>query len=316
MRKSLASIQALLEDETTDDLTKWRNFCFSQLTKLQYQKIYKKQEISKLMLEAQKLQSSYDEICNVEKEIQEKKQEILDTLSNAAKEGEIMRKQISKAFSQQKRSFDLQRAPSLLKTRLEIHHVKMENEIMKKMNISIDTLDKLNSKLTTMKQKILKINKIIVQNNSKYEQYSKESQSLQNEIESIEIPDFSPEIQSLSLKYRNTTEASKTLFAIEDKISKYQSSLQKIPKLEYHPSDCSAIENLIEQEKQKQKEILDSIIEQYNTDQLQSEIIEMKQQLSELEVKVSETDQATSLQLDQFQSEFNKQEIYYQCTIQ
>ena len=44
LRKSLASIQALLEDETTDDLTKWRNFCFSQLTQYQNQKYYKKQK--------------------------------------------------------------------------------------------------------------------------------------------------------------------------------------------------------------------------------------------------------------------------------
>ena len=105
LRKSLASIQALLEDETTDDLTKWRNFCFSQLTKLQYQKLYKKTEISKLNLEKDKLQNAYEEICNAEKEILEKKQEILNSLDTATKEGEIMRQQISKACSIQKKSF-------------------------------------------------------------------------------------------------------------------------------------------------------------------------------------------------------------------
>lgn len=316
MRKSLLSIQALLEDETTDDLTKWRNFCFSQITKLQYQKFYKKQEMSRLMQENQKLQKSYEEVCNIEKEILEKKQEILNVLSNATNEGEMMRKQINKAFSQQRKSFDLQRAPSLLKTRLEIHQVKMEDEIMKKMNISISTLEKINSKLNTIKQKILKINQIIVQNRSKYEQYSKENQSLQSEIEDITIPEFSPQIQSLSLKFRNTSEASKMLFAIEDKISNYQSALQKTPKLEYHPSDCSAIENLIEQEKQKQNEILDSIIKQYDTDQLQSEIIQMREQLSELTNKVTEAEQDSSLKLNGIRSSFNKQEIEYQNQIQ
>lgn len=316
LRKSLASIQALLEDETTDDLTKWRIFCFSQLTKLQYQKLNKKTEISKLNLEKDKLQNTYEEICNAEKEILEKKQEILNSLDTATKEGETMRQQISKACSIQKKSFDLQRAPSLLKTRLEIHKVKMEDEIMKKMNISIATLEKLNFKLVSLKQKVGKINQIIIQNRSKYDQYSKEIQQLQKQIEDIAIPEFSHEIQSLSLKFRNTTEASKTLFAIEDKISNYRSALQKTPKLDYRPSDCSAIESLIEQEKQKQKEIFESIVNQYNTDQIKSEISEMKQKSSELSDLLSEVEQNSSLKLNQINANFNKQEINYQRQIQ
>lgn len=316
MKKSLINIQALLEDETTDDLTKWRNFCFSQLAKLQTLKFFKRQEKLKLMIESQKLQNSYEELCNTAKEVQEKKQEILIALSNAMKEGEDMRKQINKSFSQQKKSIDLQRAPSLLQTRLKIHQVKMEDEINKKMNISNITLDKLNSKIDTIKQKVLKITKYIIQIRSKYEQYSKENQQLQKEIEDITIPEFSHEIQSISLKFRNTTEASKTLFAIEDKVSNYQSKLQKMPKLDYHPSDCKALEELIDQEEQKQKEIINSIANQYNTDEIMSEIREMKQKLADLSDQVSEVNQDSSLKLSQLHSNFSEQEIEYQKQIE
>ncbi|OHS98324.1 hypothetical protein TRFO_08889 [Tritrichomonas foetus] len=319
IRRSLLSIQALLEDETTDDLTKWRNFCYSQLTQLKFHKFTKNHEISEINKESHKLQQTFEEISKIEQEIIKSKHQIMEAIQNAKQQEEEIRKKIEQAHQSYEKqtniSLILQSAPNFLKTRMQVHKVKFI-EIIKKFDSINSLLNSLNLKISTLNTKLQQLTKAISQNKNKYYRFQEENQTLQKQTKSIVIPDFSQEIQSLSLKFKNSTEASKTLFAVDDKIAYYESELGKTTKLDYKPSDCAALETLIEQEKKKQKDIMDSIVNQYNTDSLKQEIFEAKQQILKLSTQVSEAEQDSSLKMTEIRVKFDKQEDYYQNQIQ
>ena len=316
MRQSLHSIQLLLNDTTTDDLTKWRNFCFSQLTKLEYNKFFQKQEISKLEQESQRLGTIINDISINEKEIESKKQELLEAISNAKKESNFIREKIAYACNKKGNSFDIQNAPVFFETRLQVHQAKMRDEILPKFNAAFSKIDKTLSKISQIKLKFQKLNKIIFQNKLKYEQYTEESQSVQQLIDGLKIPNYSPEVKAISSKFQNIEEASTTLLALENKIRALELELPKSMKLEYRPSECSTLESLIEEEKSNQKDRLNEIIKQYDTDKLQEEVRDIKQKASELTIQLSMLQQDSNAKVNDLKSTFDKKESELQITIQ
>ena len=319
MKRSLINLQNLLEDEVTDDLTKWRNFCFSQLMQIQYQKFYKRKEKEKMIIEGEKINNSFDEVCKAYLEIIKSKNQLCQLIEEAKDKENAIRLNIEKAHQSYERqtniSLILQNAPTFFKTRMQVFKVKMI-DISKKMEISYSNMNKIIARLTTINQKLHNLIQVCNQNRTKYELLQEENNSLQKKINDSKVSEFSHEIESLAIKFKNTTEASKTLFAIDDKIAFYESELKKTNKLEYKPSDCGAIEILIEQEKQKQKDLLESITRQYDTEQLEQEISNAKQTVNKLTTELNEMQQSTSLTISEIRSEFSKQEEKYQFQIQ
>ena len=292
MHPALLSVLRVMEEETVDDISKWRKFCFTQTVRLRatefahFQRgLEFKQRSEELARELAELTKEFNAVNDVKVKMEESLQSVVD-----------LQKQISDKFRHMKEAKDndamltvkLERAPSLFVSILQGHQLTRIPDIEKLFAGAAKKAGAVNAQLDRVKAKIEKLSKVLQNRRDEVRQSKVIRERLESEIESlseqlkqVKIASFPSDVVSISAQFENATEASKRLLTLEREIAELQTKMSGIH-LDSRPSEAAVIEALIDKEKEAQEKLMKSVLDKYNTDELDAEIECAKEELREL----------------------------------
>lgn len=317
MNSALLGIMRVMEDETVDDITKWRKFCFTQTVRLRatefahFQRGLEFEQHSHLLAkELAELTGNFNKLLEVKKKLEDSLQSVVD-----------LEKQISNKFKHMKEAKDndamltvkLERAPNVFLSILQGHQLTNIPDIEKLFATAAKKAGLLTAQLDRVKAKIDKLAKLlqtrrdeIRQSKIIHERLESEIESLQDQLKQVKIASFPSDILSISSQFENASEASKRLLTLEQEIAELQTKMSNI-QLDNRPSEASVIEGLIEREKEAQEKLMQNLLEKYNTDELDLEIESANQELEELKAEAERVRSECSAKTKQITTESEAQ---------
>lgn len=296
------------EDETTDSITKWRNFVFTQITRIKIAELYHQQDINECKNEMFKLeailQDSRDKLC----EIQAINQSLNDEYNQAEEKNLIVQSQYDKAEAVQECNADMQIKLRILLRTIE-HHTKHFGTKLKDLqnpkNEIFTKIEKLSMQIDNAKKRIDRMMKEI--NTRKKKQYEssveknyldKEIQALKEKIAKTIIPEIPDELIAIRHEFKSKQEALYRLQAYATENEKLKGQINST-KLSVLPDERNTLNMLINKEIETQNELLRNLENNYNTDNLEKEINDSKNRAAELEKKLNEIKERTKNQEQQ-----------------
>ena len=292
MNPALLSIMKVLENETVDDITKWRNFCFTQTVRLRATEFMHYQKGLEYKQKADKLTKELSELTQKLKSLTD----IKETVEKSLKDAADVEKEINDKFRKMKVAKDndailmvkLTRAPEVFMSIYQGHQLtripdidKMFSALQKRSEAMVAQLGRIRAKIETLTKIMQDRRDDIRQNKIIGNRLQDEIKSLTEQIDGIEIPDLPSEVLSISSQFENAAEASKRLLTIEREIAELQTKMSNIH-LDNRPSEAALIEGLIEKERENHEQLMQSVIEKYDTNDLEQEIAREKDELRQL----------------------------------
>jgi predicted nucleic acid-binding Zn-ribbon protein len=309
---SLIAILDLLEDEATDDLTKWRNLCFTQLTRLRVTEfehfqvglVYEKtstrltaefqnalERLSEITAIEENLKKSLEEVSRLEQEINSKFQHF--NKANASEN--LLQIQIDQAPQTFSAIYDSHRA-----TRLQDLQ-RLFVRVNKRINSLSTSIGRVEIKLQTLGGVIAKRREDHFRMETRADRLGNEISDLRTAFSEITLPTFPPEITAISSQFENSVEGSKKLLAIERSIAELEANMQKVH-LDNRPSQCGALEDLIVKQKASNRNLQQTLLDRYKTDSLENEIEQAQRDVDEAQAtlrRIRESTEAERLQMEE-----------------
>jgi chromosome segregation ATPase len=317
LSSSLRSILSVLENGTTEDITKWRNFCFTQLTRLRFSEFHHFQvglqfqqtstrltaelarisaELSELKVTQAGLESALGAVTDLEKLISAKFQRF-----NAADASENLIQ------------MQLDRAAQTFSDILESHQAtrikdldRLFARVSKKAAVASTAVARIWTKLQTLIRLVQKRKDETRQTDAMRDRLRSEISQLKETFSQIQPPVLPPEVSAIALQFENSTEAAKKLLAIERSIAELESSISRV-QLDNRPSQCAALEDLIDRHGSAQRELVQSVADKYRTDGVELEIEQAKQDVDELQKMLKQVHESTEAKCSQISKDTAKQ---------
>jgi chromosome segregation ATPase len=313
LSSSLRSILSVLEDETTDDITKWRNFCFRQLTRLRFSEFHHFQVGLQFQQTSTRLTEEISRISADLAELKETQATLRTTLAAATD----LEKLISAKFqrfnaadaSENLIQMQLDRAPQTFSDIFESHREtrikdldRLFARISKKVALVSAAVDRIETKLQTLIRLLQKRKDEIRQTDAMRDRLRSEISQLKETFSQIQTPVLPPEVTAISAQFENSAEAAKKLLAIERSIAELEASIARV-QLDNRPSQCAALEDLIERQKNAQRELLQSVMDKYRTDGLEMEIEQARTDVEEAQKALRQVQESTEAKCCQISKE-------------
>jgi len=279
--RAFREILHVIEDQTRNELDKWRNFCYCQLIKIKECQMMNTVKIDELnqviMLKRRELESMNEKL----------KEKIIEKESMVQYNRELINEEesVNNAVIQaeHERGIDrsigaiLHQLPRTFSQRYQIYKAKMKNVMTMFVKISqfciqfCSQVDSLVSKINAINVVIKKKKASIQNERALYARIIEEKGEVQEQINSIIIPDFPQSLMSIKQEYPNPKEATIQLQALQELIADLQERI-KNNKVEIHESEIPVLEELIRKENSNYEEVMLTIQEQYDIESLDLEI--------------------------------------------
>jgi DNA repair exonuclease SbcCD ATPase subunit len=300
---ALTAILGLLEDETTDDLTKWRNLCFTQLTRLRFTEFHHfhaglayEKTSTDLTTELRNVSSRLTELTSIEENLKQSlaaaiqiEQQITATFQRfntaTASEG-LLQVQLDRAPETFSEIYDSHRA-----TRLQ-NLQRLFRRVNKKVIVLSASVARIETKVQAVNRLVKKRRDEIARAESHADGLRSEISDLRKAFSDVALPAFPPEVTAISTQFENSVEASKKLLAIERQIAELEANMQRVH-LDNRPSQCGALEDLIEKQKASQRSQQRTLLERYKTDEIEAEIEEARKDVEQGQAELRSLREAT-----------------------
>ena len=308
LRDALQQLLAVENNQTTDELTKWREFCYNQLVEIKlcqinFEKNQKNHQISE--------EKGNEELNKLEQILLEKENEI-SAIKERIKEKEMKKNEIIQEFDQKKASIydakskesQLNDIPRIYSEKIHVFNEKIHQIVTKTFPFE-KRLANLNSRIESMVNKLsfASAEEKSVDKSLSFEQkkLSLENRALKismkiDDIKHQEIPD---DVNDLAKKYRTIDEASNALAELQAGINELQRSIKPHENGIVHCTDeIDNIINLIHKEESAQVERRSKLEEQYDITQLEEETKSSSEEIAKYEAQLQEIENNFS-QLDE-----------------
>jgi chromosome segregation ATPase len=322
---ALRAILAVLEDETTNDITKWRNLCFTQIARLRIAEFHHYQDGIRYQQSREQLQRESTRISDELQAVLEVKAGLEAAL---AKSSQIQR-QFTLKFEKLRSGADtdtvllvaLEKAPQVFMNIYQGHLASRLPDIERRFKQANKEISSLSTRVDGIQRKL----QILLQMLQNRRDENRQSELLRNRRQAeiselkdsfarIELPTFSPEIDRIASQYGNSTEAAKMLFSIANAITELETKISAIH-LDNRPSECAILEGLIEKEKISQNALLQNIVEKYDTAEIDEETENARIAVQELSAELESARESTQAKTSQISAKLKRRSGQFKAQI-
>jgi SMC interacting uncharacterized protein involved in chromosome segregation len=299
----LTALLNLLQDETADDLTKWRNLCFTQLTRLRFTEFHHfhvgldyEATATRLTEQLQNTLSRLSDITAQEGELKKAltatvkcEQDITQRFArfNSANASEkLLQIQLDHASETFSAIYDGHRATGIRNLQ------RLFARVGKNVNALSTSIGRVETKVQTLAGILKKRRQEIERVGGRASRLRSEIDDLRTAFSQVALPVFPPEVTAISTQFQNSVEASKKCLALEKSIAEMEASMQKV-RLDNRPSQCGALEDLIEKQKESHRTMAQTLLDRHNTDDIEKEIEQAVRDVAEVEETLKTTREST-----------------------
>ena len=305
------AFQQLLQienDQTVDELTKWREFCFSQLVEIKMKELETKRILSKKNKNKENGSSELVDLhtellnkTNQEESLKQQKENLEKENDQIVLKFSAIKQEIQTIKSKQTQ---IKYIPQMFSQRKNLFEEQIR-QITTEIYPFSRKIDDLNAKLSNLLKKVGSIHaeKININDDMTFEQKKLELDNVALQL-SISIEDMKEDpindnIGVLAQEYKTLDDAKNALALAQNEVNELQRNIQKYEKGIVHCTD--EIDNIINLMKKEEKAHIERKIqldEQYDVEFLEEETKESQKLISEYEEKLKEIEENYS-QLDE-----------------
>jgi hypothetical protein len=316
LTSALKAILSVLEDETTDDISKWRDLCFTQITRLRIAEFQHFQE--DVTYQKNRDQLSYD-LTRVSRERDAALEARAQLEAELARFGAI-RQRLAESFGHRKSGTDsstvllvsIEKAPQVFRNILQGHEVARLPDVERRFRQANKEITALSARINGVEHKLQVLIQRVQNRRSDVAHGERLRTRMQSELAElkeafsrIELPAFAPEIDRIASQFENSTEASKMLFSIENATVELEARISAIH-LDNRPSECAILEGLIEKERISQNAMIQNLIEKYNTDTLDEEAERARAAIQELSTELQRVKESAEIKGSHISNKFKR----------
>lgn len=294
MDLAFRDILATLEDETSDDISKWRNLCFKQVTRLRASDFMHLQDG---LMAVQRRNAINERIASLDEQLKSIRainvqiESDLSAVTNCENEMSQKLKRMQQTEDAESMIiFRLEQAPKCFLDILRGHQVTHIPEVQDKFRRIDERVGMLSNQISRVQEKIATLIKSVAKRKDDARQAAttrarleNEMQSLSSQISEVQIPVMPSEVVSIASQFENAMEASKRLLAIEREIAELETKMSTV-QLDNRPSEVSVLEGLIENENAEGARLLESVVRKYDTEELNEEVQRAGSEVEQLKV--------------------------------
>lgn len=317
LNPAFSQLYAVENDKVTDDLTKWRQFCYAQIVRIQDIKYKTKMHSSYRNQMIDPLKAKYDELLGVLKTKDYELSEITNKLKSTRENKEKLSEKLDNATT---KKFDIQRKKKFYDQFPEQFRLKMNNanqflefDIKDIFTRSHKELDKVQAKIDRLISRVNSYTQfdttIEIPETRKYEEKKAALEEYATELaisfNQLQFPECKVEILPLLQNYQDVRLVEKDLDTAIRENDKIEQAIQSAS-LESYEINIQTLQTQISQEAQRQKLELETLKSQYDLSDLQTEIDQCNLTNSDLEHKIDEERKNMSILLKQKQEVLEK----------
>jgi hypothetical protein len=293
---ALRSLLSVLEDETTNDVSKWRNMCFTQIMRLRIAEFHQFQEGVRYQQNRERLDSELTQVSGELDAVLEEKARLESALSKLVEIQRQLNDSGGERNSGTPSGSDLlaavNNAPQFFRDIYRNHQSKCVPNVELRFGQANNEISALSRKISGVEHKLQTLIQMVQKRRSELAQGELLRKRLETELAElkqacsrIELPAFGPDIDRVASKYANSTEASTMLLTLENAIVELEAKISSI-RLDNRPSECAILEGLIEKEKITHNALIQDLVEKYRTDGVDAECEEAQAAIQELSQKL------------------------------
>ncbi|EAY09953.1 hypothetical protein TVAG_482270 [Trichomonas vaginalis G3] len=292
-------------DNITDDLTKWRNFCFTQVVRIKDLELQTKMHSSVQSQKIQPLKSKYNEILQQLESKNNEYQEVCNNLESAQKKKDESTKKLSNATTRkseiQRKKIFFNQFPEQFSQRLEISKQHLDYDIKELFEKSNKSLNTAETKLDSLIQKIQSITEPSLETEGVQLKYEVKKANLEQlatnlaiKFNEMQFPECKVELLPMLHQYQELRSIDKDIEVANRENIKIEEAINSAS-LESYEINIQTLQNQISQEAQRQKAEIEFLKSQYDLTDIQAEIDQCQLEISDLEHKLEEENKNISV---------------------